>query len=80
MTESEAKTKWCPLIRVGVQKENGAVACNASVQYRNPDNCRCIASACMFWRQQIPAHRETKNHVATEAIGFCGVAGRPWNP
>lgn len=48
MTEDEAKTKWCPMTRVG---HVAGMAIN-----RHPDErdfyveTRCVASSCMMWR------------------------------
>lgn len=92
MTESEAKTKWCPLARTGIFQSAshgygvgvGGVAVNRGVYALqdgtspiNPErDCKCVASACMFWRENQPAIEAA--HGRTDAQGFCGAAGRPW--
>ncbi len=53
MTEEEAKTKWCPMTRVG---HVAGMAIN-----RHPDKqdfyteTRCVASKCMMWRETVKA-------------------------
>jgi len=45
MTESEAKTKWCPAI--------GLMAAVFSVKQTPPSTPKnCIGSACMMWRHE----------------------------
>lgn len=78
MTESEAKTKWCPFARVMTGDVDSGLTFppgnRAAVRERgelrvneNPETCRCIASACMAWRRYLSPemHRE----------GYCGLAG-----
>lgn len=68
LTEDQAKTRWCPFARVGLDWHfDGQFAHFAA--NRNNDGepiGRCIASGCMQWR------------VANEAgDGFCGLSGQP---
>lgn len=63
MTESEAKTKWCPFARIA--HVSGATA--NSRAHNDPDLSQdCIGSACMAWRW---------NHE--RGGGYCGLAGAP---
>ena len=48
MTEEEAKTKWCPNVRVTTLDEK--IASNRGRYVRNDDDTNCIGSACMVWR------------------------------
>lgn len=56
MTEDEAKTKWCPFVRLCVK---GASAGNRygtqHTTIENPSECRCIGSQCMAWRVSKPS-------------------------
>lgn len=63
MTENEAKTKWCPMVRI-----EGAEAGQSSYNRFNdgspdPDG-RCIASDCMMW---VEEHNDDKT------AGSCGL-------
>lgn len=70
MTEDEAKTKWCPMVRTGLV---AGMAVNAHVTDDKGklgdiyEETRCRASACMMWRW----HHTAKPHM----LGFCGLAG-----
>jgi len=66
LTEEEAKKKWCPFAREGLQfgGPHGVAAGN---------NC-CIASDCMMWRQL--AHQEGLD-PQFKPPGFCGLASKP---
>ena len=59
MTESEARTKWCPMVQLAIGEE--------SIVYSNTldggDSTNCIGSDCMMWRV-------TGNH----GDGQCGLA------
>jgi len=58
VTEAEAKTKWCPMVRYTCgMEDSGANRFNMGTNPRpewgaeeNPGKCRCIASECMMWR------------------------------
>lgn len=63
MTEEEARTKWCPFVRIGNYLSGGSLnrAANGDI-----DNAmKCIASECMGWRW---INAET---------GFCRIVGNP---
>jgi hypothetical protein len=54
MTEEEAKTKWCPMVRFQIGTNDATWQGNA---YTNrgevlspPESVMCIASDCMMWR------------------------------
>lgn len=53
MRESEAKTKWCPMVRVLIGPENSAwqsrMITNRADIPAGPQDCLCIGSACMMW-------------------------------
>jgi hypothetical protein len=54
MTEDEAKTKWCPMVRMGEGASTDNRNCEQGVISKDPGkgvqwNC-CVASACMIWR------------------------------
>ena len=61
MTEDEAKTKWCPFVRIG-SSFSGLGALNRDVTGRDVEKSNCIASGCMAWRRDEVAmlrHRRT---------------------
>ena len=80
MTEDEAKTKWCPFVRIVnfVSEDNNAWATNQGKQSRTPEEplaTHCIASACMAWRE---IKKQTTPSTPDEVLGgYCGLAGRP---
>jgi hypothetical protein len=65
MTESEAKTKWCPFVRQSATFKDGfGLSYNRSAVENAPE-CRCIGSNCMVWRWS----------VMRDGHGFCGLSG-----
>lgn len=70
MTEEEAKTKWCPMLRKGPP----GTSRNAPEDVPN----LCIGSACMMWRKvdlsKVPMN---EIHNYGEDVGYCGLAGKP---
>ncbi len=65
LTEEEARTKWCPHIRLANMISQAEYAVSVNV-YDNLDRPRCIASECSQWRWQP---------LMTK--GYCGLAGKP---
>jgi hypothetical protein len=82
MTEEEAKTKWCPMVR------NMPIDPRSFAASPDPLAC-CIGSACMMWRGQHapvgrplePWERAAEAEQASEMLksghGYCGLGGRP---
>jgi len=53
MTEEEARTKWCPMVRFQIGPVNssawqGVAYTNRGAEF-DPAACRCIASDCALW-------------------------------
>lgn len=72
MTEDEAKTKWCPMVRAGI---DAGMAVNHHVDMRPKgdgvyDQSRCIGSGCMMWRWHSNEGKGFK--------GYCGLAHNPY--
>lgn len=65
MTETEAKTKWCPMVRYERDLVNRSDP--------HPQNMNCIGSACMMWREIREIQFEPDSKVLG---GFCGLAGK----
>ena len=72
MTEAEAKTKWCPMVRIGIHaNQNHSIVGNLFVPIEDASSVRlhkasrCIASACMMWRPK---------YAAAGSPGRCGLA------
>jgi len=76
MTEDEAKTKWCPMVRYAVL-DNDAFDNRAELSKPN----RCIASSCMMWRTIEIKSEKSGDYVTVtvfpEGSGYCGLAGKP---
>mgnify|MGYP000181417732 CR=1 FL=1 len=69
MTEDEAKTKWCPHVRVETGHIEGPAVNRSDSDWPMG---RCIGSACMAWRWDAEKCRQGQiNH------GYCGLAGKP---
>ena len=64
MTEQEAKTKWCPMIRSSAGIESNCATNTYDESYTHPS---CIASDCMMWRWTDSPHTK----------GYCGLGGKP---
>jgi hypothetical protein len=80
MTEEDAKTKWCPFVRVGHAREAGEEAFNRLCDDQGldgddfshvPEAALCIASACMAWRWSTPGTAPADQPER----GYCGLAG-----
>jgi hypothetical protein len=81
MTEDEAKTKWCPMVRTGL---TAGMAVNHHVSGDVDEQTRCKASECMMWRWEQHYIRnsitftETNGTVTSDwpkpTDGYCGLA------
>jgi len=76
MTEEEAKTKWCPMVRrVSQAMSSGGVSVLAANRNGNGDiaaGSECIGSACMMFRWTLRSDSER-----SDEHGYCGLAGKP---
>lgn len=70
MTEEEAKTKWCPHVRIWSESGAGANR-DPYCGHSDTDKANCIAADCMAWRWTQP---ETGDRPLD---GYCGLAGAP---
>jgi len=70
MTEDEAKTKWCPFVRI--VSVNHVLEAIRFMDEDNEINTACIASECMAWRF-LPCDPDTDD----VPHGYCGLAGKP---
>lgn len=70
MTESEAREKWCPMARCPYESlGRGITAINTARNTYREMETKCMASACMMWRNS--------HTVNGEHQGYCGLAGKP---
>jgi hypothetical protein len=87
MTESEAKKKWCPMVR---GHEKGAAGFNLGVMGGEDKRIgTCIGPACMMWRfdqgrvefSEAPPREDGEPMVKIQldraGNGYCGLAGKP---
>ena len=81
MTEDEAKTKWCPFVRMPFATQpamGGVIEANLAINRLPADlddcglNYRCIGSECMAFRCDC---RTTADHEKG-CDGYCGLAGK----
>lgn len=90
MMESEAKTKWCPMVRVGLPDQFGNGTVSNRVESDQPETVisysLCIGSACMMWRWQekfelLEAGDAGSPHLkwVVPTDGHCGLAGAVTN-
>jgi hypothetical protein len=74
MTEDEAKTKWCPLVRWKFSANSDQSSSNRETGDANPHTIkgtRCIASGCMAWR-----FNRGDESLDGRARGYCGAFQR----
>ena len=80
MTEEEAKTKWCPFVRVLASIDigpNPVAITSFNVDNKGSRHGECIGSACMAWRWACRpgsngADGRPKDYPGD---GYCGLAG-----
>lgn len=85
MTEDEAKTKWCPMVRYVVLPDENRLENNRDTIFHGN---HCIGSACMMWHWIVPPnevkHDAGNGHEPLKLVpsgraadGCCGLAGKP---
>jgi hypothetical protein len=88
MTEKEANSKWCPMVRVvsgkvdprtGASEHDGAQSSYNRVvddsAWAFPKGGSCIGSGCMAWRWS-ETQQEPFGDGFVGVRGYCGLAGR----
>jgi len=67
MTEDEAKTKWCPFVRMSANADNTRIIDNRGHAMKEGDETHvlCIGSACMAWRVSETVD-EQENHFVRQ--------------
>lgn len=80
LTEEEAKTKWCPFVRMVDLRESD----DTFNRVGPPAALNCIASACMAWRWVMSPGERRRHPNGTDwiierepqptTLGFCGLA------
>ena len=79
MTEDEAKTKWCPMVRLTATGDpvNGGEWHSNRMPKDDRVNVEstylCIGSGCMMWRWTFVDEALTDSRTD----GYCGLAGKP---
>ena len=74
MTEQEAKTKWCPMVRAAKNVQPVQLMGQANMDpasARNPEQARCIGSGCMMWRWD----GWPEGAKVEDKRGHCGLSG-----
>ena len=70
MTEEEAKTKWCPHVRVRYDGDPVAVNMQHSDWASDEKRPKCIASDCMMWVQDTSYWAKDGRRIPTESDEF----------
>lgn len=80
MTEDDAKTKWCPMVRFKSAETGSGPAFNRG---GSPDDwhiLNCIGSRCMAWRAEMVDANDDPKDIEARWIesgrGYCGLAGK----
>ena len=86
MTEDEAKTKWCPFVRLSVTRWFGdppivpiTATANRVIAEENQEKTFCISSACMAWRwidTGVSVEGSTNNKYHKRVTGHTETHGR----
>lgn len=84
LTETEAKTKWCPFARYTSSRGQGINRWAMADDYNlSPGPAKCLGSACMAWRWKEDEgfkraadaeYRKTGKRLENDC-GYCGLAG-----
>jgi len=75
MTEKQAKTKWCPMIRMTNDNRDTQFSWNAIwVDSGINHEGKCIASACMMWVETDYMPQPGDDFSKPVRSGHCGLA------
>lgn len=82
MTEDEAKTKWCPFVRLTASQGEWHTNREGPKSHLSQEgHACCIASACMAWRwvREEVSGRDADGfgYIRVVSGGYCGLAGAP---
>lgn len=83
VTESQAKTKWCPMVRYTVSDVIGDATpprnrwVSSDDKNLNPSASCCIGRECMMWQWAEAFHEDFGVTPDEGSLGFCGLAGHP---
>lgn len=85
MTEDEAKTKWCPFVRLKPTDSDGQAFNRLLSHASQPRDdyeialAKCVGSACMAWRTTVVPidSGDVVFNVQNKIVGYCGLAGEP---
>jgi len=79
MTEDEAKTKWCPMVRMQDLSNQDGEHCELVAHNRSEDmlmalsGYTCLASDCMMWRWVKVSGMPQGYFEYSETDGYCGL-------
>jgi len=74
MLEIEAKTKWCPLSRVGEEFGEQIVTFNRDTTDNTPgEGTLCLGSGCMMWRVATEGITAESKDGKMHQHGDCGL-------
>ena len=82
MTEQEARTKWCPMVRYSSDEmEPSANRWNFG-KLGSDERVNCLASDCMLWRWVMTEDQALYNNTEYKTTcfkprGYCGLGGKP---
>lgn len=79
MTEDEAKTKWCPMVRWSGDNAAGFGNNRGRID-KDQHNAYCIGSQCMMWREHTEKILDPEPGVECGAAyvhgGYCRLSGK----
>lgn len=82
MTEDEARTRWCPMVRLAAEPPDANGSWNRAATPMLKSTL-CIGSDCMMWRDSLDyfirdGNPEPRMRTEPQVIGgYCGLAGQP---
>jgi len=82
MTEQDAKTKWCPMVRTHIVSNKdyyGIETADGPAVNKCTKRAVCIASACMMWRSIDNVAKNLypgDTAIMGPPAGYCGLAGK----